>query len=215
MRRGLAGALALIAMGCGGVAWGFGPFHDRIAGPLALPGDRLPPFAMLGEDGKIALEPPPLPPGVALPQPGGPPESTAPGPGLDQSLRMARAAVQACGKAGFRVGVAVVDSLGEARAMITADGADGSHVYVGQRKAIVALAFDQPSSQANLLLRHDSSQMGKVTPAMFVEGGAVPIRRGGKLIGAIGDSGAAGIPIGHQDEVCAIAGLRAGEAKGR
>ena len=51
--------------------------------------------------------------------------------------------------------------------------------------------------------------MAKVTPAMFVEGGALPIRRGGKVIGAIGVSGAAGKIIGRQDEICAAAGLRA------
>jgi uncharacterized protein GlcG (DUF336 family) len=40
-----------------------------------------------------------------------------------------------------------------------------------------------------------------------VEGGALPIMVGGEVIGAIGVSGAAGSPIGHQDEVCAQAGL--------
>jgi uncharacterized protein GlcG (DUF336 family) len=42
---------------------------------------------------------------------------------------------------------------------------------------------------------------------MFVEGGALPILEKGQVIGAIGVSGAAGAPIGHQDEVCAAAGL--------
>jgi uncharacterized protein GlcG (DUF336 family) len=42
---------------------------------------------------------------------------------------------------------------------------------------------------------------------MFVEGGGLPIVVGGETIGAIGVSGAAGTPIGHQDEVCAQAGL--------
>lgn len=202
--------IAAAALGCTGLVLAQSPFHELSSGPRALPGDRLPPFAMLDDHGDLPLDPPPLPPGVHLPQPGDPPESTAPGPSLADATRMARAAIAACGKAGFRVGVAVVDSKGEARAMLTADGADGSHVFVGQRKAIVTLAFGGlPSSAASSMLQSDKSALARVSPPMFVEGGAVPLWRGGKLIGAIGVSGAAGMPIGHRDEVCALAGANA------
>jgi uncharacterized protein GlcG (DUF336 family) len=194
----------------GGAGLAQSPFHETVAGPRALPGDRLPPFAMLTADGQLPLMPPPLPPGAHLPRPGDPPESTAPGPSLAEATRIAQAALAACSRAGYRVGVAVVDSRGEARAMLTADGADGSHVFVGQRKAIVTLAFGgRPSSAAGALIQHDKAELAKVTPAMFVEGGALPIRRAGQLIGAVGVSGAAGMPIGHNDEICAAAGLKA------
>jgi len=92
--------------------------------------------------------------------------------------------------------------------MLTADGADGSHVFVAMRKAAVALAFGSTSGEAHEALRHDPALKAKVTPAMFVEGGAVPIHANGRIIGAIAVSGAAGIPVGHQDEVCAAAGLK-------
>ena len=184
------------------------PFHEVPSGPRAVPGDILPPFAMRDESGHLP-PPSPLPPGAKLPQPFGPPESTAPGPDLAQATRMAAGAVHACAAQGYRVGAAVIDSDGHARALLTADGSDGTHVFVAMRKALVSLAFGMPSSAAHDLLAHDVAQMSKVTPAMFVEGGAVPIRRGGRVIGAIGVSGAAGKVIGAADEACALAGLRA------
>jgi len=197
------GALALVIAGTVNAM----PFHEIPAGPRALPGDRLPPFAMLTDGGELPLDPPPLPPGAHLPAPGDPPESTVAAPSLKQATRMAKAALNDCTRRGYRVGVAVVDSAGEARALLTADGADGSHVFVAMRKAAVALAFAMPSSEAHEALRRNPALKTRVTPAMFVEGGAIPIRAHGHIIGAIAVSGAAGVPVGHQDEVCAAAGL--------
>jgi uncharacterized protein GlcG (DUF336 family) len=101
----------------------------------------------------------------------------------------------------------VVDSVGEARALLTADGSDGSHVFVAMRKAITALEFKSSSAQALERVLKDETLLKRVTPAMFVEAGAVPIVADGEVIGAIGASGAAGEPIGHQDELCAQAGV--------
>jgi uncharacterized protein GlcG (DUF336 family) len=198
--------LLALMLGAGGAAWANGPFHDVPAGPRALPGDRLPPFGMKDAQGRLP-PPPPLPSGTTLPGPGGPPESSAPGPSLAQASAMAARAVAACRAGGFRVGVAVIDSAGEARAMLTADGSDGSHVFVAMRKAEAALTFARPSSQVAALVGHDKAQMARVSPAMFIEGGAVPIRRAGAIIGAIGVSGAGGAPIGQRDETCAQAAL--------
>ena len=199
-----AAGLALSAAGAALAATG--PFGDKPAGPQSLPGDNLPPFNMLDDQGRLR----PMP---RLEGPmhgaGGPPESAAAGPSLAAADRMAQAAVRACARQGYRVGVAVVDSAGEARAMLTADGADGSHVFVAMRKAITALAFGVPSSQAARRIAAGQTPLAKVTPAMFVMGGALPIFRRGRLIGAIGSSGAAGSPPGAKDEECAAAGLKA------
>jgi uncharacterized protein GlcG (DUF336 family) len=91
--------------------------------------------------------------------------------------------------------------------MLTADGSDGSHVFVAMRKALTALIFKMPSSKANELVAQNTELLKKVTPNMFVEGGAVPLMSGSEVIGAIGVSGAGGKVIGQQDEVCARAGL--------
>ena len=192
------------ALVLGSAAVAAGPFKDVPAGPHALPGDVLPPFGIKDEAGNISSLPP-LPPGMKMPGPGGPPDWTATGPGLAAAQRLAQAAVRICGAHGYRVGASVIDSGGRARAMLEADGSDGSHVFVAMRKAEVALAFGEASSAAQAAVLKDPSLASKVTPAMFVEGGAVPLRRGGRVIGAIGVSGAMGAPIGHADEVCAAA----------
>ena len=182
------------------------PFHDKPASPRSLPGDNLPPFAMLDDTGHLTAVPN-IPASALHRGPGAPAESNAKGPGLELAVAAAQAAVAACAKAGYRIGATVIDSAGEARAMLTADGSDGSHVFVAMRKAITALAFKMPSSEAQQAVSRDGKLLAKVTPAMFVEGGALPIKVREEVIGAIGASGAAGSPIGHQDELCARAGL--------
>ena len=183
-----------------------GPFHDKPASPRSLPADNLPPFRMLDDSGNL-VPIPPMPPGGLHHGAGGPPESTARGPSLTVAIDAARAAIASCQASGFRVGVTVIDSSGEARAMLTADGADGSHVFVAMRKALTALAFAMPSSKAADAIEADKTLVSKVTPNMFVMGGALPVVVDHTTIGAIGVSGAGGVPFGHQDEVCAAAGL--------
>jgi uncharacterized protein GlcG (DUF336 family) len=183
------------------------PWQDLPASPRSLPGDNLPPFGMLDEHG--TLPPPPhLPPGTVLHDPAGPPERTARGPHMHEAEAIVRAAVLACAAKGYAVGAAVVDTKGEARAMLSGELSDGSHVFVAMRKAQVAIAFRMPSSTARDLVARDSSQLSKVTPAMFVEGGAVPFYFAGELMGAIGVSGAAGPVIGAADEACAKEAIR-------
>lgn len=206
-RAKILAAIATAAVGLSAMASAAtSPFGDKPAGPQSLPGDNLPPFNML--DAKGRLTPMPRLDGP-LHRAGGPPESSAPGPSLTVANQMALAAVRACSRQGYRVGATVVDSAGEARAMLTGDGSDGSHVFVAMRKAITALAFGLPSSEANQRLSAGQAPLAKVTAAMFVMGGALPIFRHGRLIGAIGVSGAAGSPPGAQDERCAAAGLKA------
>src|ERR1700690_528869 len=200
------GLIALASMGVAAIANGASPFHDKPDSPRSLPGDNLPPFGMLDDAGHL-VPTPEIPASLLHRGPGAPPESTARGPSLGLAVEAARAAVSACLKSGYRTGVTVIDSVGDARAMLTADGSDGSHVFVAMRKALAALAFKTASSAAHDAVTNDSSLLGRVSPAMFVEGGALPIVGGREVIGAIGVSGAAGSPIGHQDEVCAQAGL--------
>ncbi len=199
--------LALMIASVAGAAHGAAesPFHDKPDSPRSLPADNLPPFGMLDDEGRLP-PPPPLPP-AALQRGGSAPETRARGPTLQLAIEAAQAAVSSCEAAGYRVGAAVVDSAGEARALLTADGADGSHVFVAVRKALVAIEFRMPSSQANAAVAADSALLARVKPNMFVEGGAIPLMAGGNLVGAIAVSGAGGAVIGRQDEACASAGL--------
>jgi uncharacterized protein GlcG (DUF336 family) len=189
------------------------PAHDRTASPRSLPADNIPSFGILDDGGNLV----PVPSGPnpnAHHAPNGEPESDAPGPSLALATEAARAAVDTCAAAGYRIGAAVIDSVGEARALLTADGSDGSHVFIAMRKALTALRFEMPSSQASEVVPKDPELLARVTANMFVVGGAVPIMRNGEVIGAIGVSGAGGRSsaaaggTGRQDEACAVAGLR-------
>jgi uncharacterized protein GlcG (DUF336 family) len=197
---------AALAAPCTTASAAEGPFHDKPESPRSLPADNLPPFRMLDDKGNL-IPIPPLPPGGLHRDPGSPRESTARGPSLELAIEAARAAIDSCGAAGFHVGVTVIDSVGEARAMLTGDGSDGSHVFVAMRKALTALAFEMPSAKAGELLPADKGMLARVKPNMFVMAGALPIIVNHTTIGAIGVSGAAGTPFGHADEVCAAAGL--------
>lgn len=173
--------------------------RDKPVGPQSLPGDNLPPFNMLDASGTL-VPPAPPPPGGYHQGPHAPPESSAPGPSLDVSVAAARAAVSDCTARGYYGAATVVDSIGEARAMLSADGSDGSHVFVAQRKALTALEFKMPSADVRAAIDKDKSLLARVKPNMFVQFGGFPIVQNGKVIGAIGYSGG-------DDVACAKAGL--------
>jgi uncharacterized protein GlcG (DUF336 family) len=158
-----------------------------------LPGDNPPPRAML-------LQPPPTPGPGSRPPPE--PGTDAPGPPLSLALEAVQAALDACKADGYKVGVSVVDSLGQPRAAMSADGARGGHVYTAVRKGLTAVAFSEPTSLVSSQLQTDPSVANRLKPGMMPWAGAVPLTAGGHVIGAIGVSGASSM----QDEKCARAG---------
>jgi uncharacterized protein GlcG (DUF336 family) len=190
----------VIAGGASAAAWVHISYLDKPVGPRSLPGDNLPPFGMLDDSGKLPPYPQ-MPAGVAELH-ARKAESTVAGPSLDVAIAGARAAIAECRSIGAYGAATVVDIAGDARAMLSADGADGSHVFVAQRKAITALEFEMPGIKVKeLAMAGDPKILSRITPNMFVQFGGYPITLKGKVIGAIGYSG--GI-----DEPCAIAGLK-------
>jgi uncharacterized protein GlcG (DUF336 family) len=182
------------------LAWVHIDYQDKPVGPRSLPGDNLPPFGMLDDAGK--LPPYPQMPAGAAELHAKKRESNQPGPSLEISIAGAQAAIAECRRLGAYGAAAVVDLAGDARAMLSADGADGSHVFVAQRKAIVALEFEMPGIKVRELAQAgDAKVLSRITPNMFVQFGDYPITLKGKVIGAIGYSG--GI-----DEPCAVAGWK-------
>jgi uncharacterized protein GlcG (DUF336 family) len=192
---------AMLAIGAtASAAWTHASYLDKPVSPQSLPGDNLPPFGMLDANGKVTPQPT-RPPG-APPMHARERESNAVGPSLLVSIAGAQAAIAECRRLGAYGAATVVDTQGDARAMLSADGADGSHVFVAQRKAITALEFEMPGIKVKeMALAGDPKILSRVTPNMFVQFGGYPITQKGKVIGAIGYSG--GI-----DEPCAIAGLK-------
>ena len=169
--------------------------------PLALPGDPLPPSMAT----VIGAPPPPNPNAVRPPPP--------PGPPLMLALKAAEAALAKCKADGLAVGVAVSNSAGGMIVGLQADGAFPGRVYNAARKNLVSIEFGTPSLAVRQKLRAgDFATLARVKPNMTVLGGAIPLYADGKLIGAIGVSGA---PAGEADEVCAAAGAAMFAAKAK
>ena len=163
--------------------------------PGRLPGDNPPPRGML-------LKPPPVPtPG----HPGPDMHDYAAGPSLAAALAVAKAALAACTAAGHAVGVAVIDSSGAPRVALVADGALGGNVYTAVRKGLTALAFKEPTSQVSAQLQRHQIDPRRITADMVPWAGAVPLWRGGRVVGAVAVSGSQST----QDEACARAGRQA------
>jgi uncharacterized protein GlcG (DUF336 family) len=104
------------------------------------------------------------------------------------------------------VAVSVLDSAGELRLLLAADGTPSRSVANSGLKAKAALAFDIPSGQVADRSKSDQAVADRLAanPTWLARAGAVPVSLGGTLIGAIGVGGARG---SEKDEACAIAGL--------
>jgi uncharacterized protein GlcG (DUF336 family) len=158
---------------------------------LSLPGDPLPPplAAVIGP-------PPPINPNA--------PRTPVAGPPLALALQAAQAALAKCKADGFAVAVAVSNSVGGMVLGMQADGAFPGRIYNAARKNLVAIEFGTPNSAVRDRLRAgDAATLARIRPNMTLLPGAIPLYADGKLIGAIGVSGA---PGGERDEVCAAAG---------
>jgi len=108
--------------------------------------------------------------------------------------------------------VAVVDEAGRLVLTARGDGAPFFSTDTSRAKAVAAAAFRRPTREMAAAWQAGSPFWGTVSTVL--EGqilpsiGAVPIRIGGRVVGAIGCGGAA---TGEQDHECAEAGARAVE----
>jgi uncharacterized protein GlcG (DUF336 family) len=125
---------------------------------------------------------------------------------LELALEAAKLAVDTCKSQDQKVGVSVLDSSGEVRLVLAADGAAYRGVSNSALKAKAALAFEIPSGQVADRAKTDAAIASRLAanPTWLARAGAVPVSVGGTLIGAIGVGGARG---SEKDEACAVAGL--------
>ena len=123
---------------------------------------------------------------------------------MDTALRMARAAISACRKAGVNVAVTVVDRSGHPQVVLRDTLAMNLALVVSRDKAYTAMTFDAPTSQ--LEHRFPDSYSVPKEPGVIISAGGLPITAAGSIIGGIGVSGS---PSGVTDEHCARAGLDA------
>ena len=135
-----------------------------------------------------------------------PPPPPARGVPVELALEAAKIALDTCKGLDQKVGVSVLDSSGEVRLVLAADGAAYRGVSNSALKARAALAFEIPSGQVAERAKTDPAVATRLAanPTWLARAGAVPVSVGGTLIGAIGVGGARG---SDKDEACAVAGL--------
>lgn len=123
------------------------------------------------------------------------------------ALQAAQAALATCQKAGYTVGVAVVDRAGTPLAVLR-DNLAGAHTpRTATGKAATAASFRVDTTELAVQTQAGRPQSGiRALPDVVAVGGGLPISAKGALVGAIGVSGA---PGGDADEVCAKAGVAA------
>ncbi|HSF33720.1 MAG TPA: heme-binding protein [Candidatus Tectomicrobia bacterium] len=126
---------------------------------------------------------------------------------LAEVERMLQAAKKKALDMGVIVGISIVDARGDLLAALRLDGAIWRTMPVSRGKAYASAAFGLPSGElterANNPVMRALQQMegGLIIPQQ----GAVPIKRGNELVGAIGVSGARS----EEDEEIARAGVSA------
>jgi uncharacterized protein GlcG (DUF336 family) len=121
------------------------------------------------------------------------------------AIAMAQAALDTCTKNGNKVAITVVDRQGETLVQVRGDNANPHTVENSRRKAYTARTFGISSGEFAERVKADPLRWAQTTlPSIIALQGALPIKSGDEIIGAIGVSGS---PGGDKDEVCAKAGI--------
>jgi uncharacterized protein GlcG (DUF336 family) len=128
---------------------------------------------------------------------------------LDMAERAAKAALAKAKTLGTVMTASVVDESGRTVLIMRGDGAGFLSTETSKAKAMAAANFRKPTKELGDMVMKGSAfwsaapavLKGEVLPSI----GAVPIMKGGKVIGAIGCGGG----TGDEDHECAVAGAEA------
>jgi uncharacterized protein GlcG (DUF336 family) len=127
---------------------------------------------------------------------------------LDVARQIIAAAEAQAERIGVGMSVAVVDEGGNLRAFARMDGAELAGIDLARDKAYTAVANSAPTDELAVLAAPGGPLFGLHSNAggrYVIFGGGIPLRRDGRIVGAIGVSGGAV----EQDVACAAAGERA------
>lgn len=124
---------------------------------------------------------------------------------LDEANRIVQGAIAKARDMNIRISVAVCDAGGRLMAFQRMDNAIWASAYGSQGKAIASAAFGRPSGELTERADHPTPRgiAAASGGAMIMGQGAVPVRRGGVVVGACGVGGG----TAQQDEDCAAAGV--------
>ena len=125
----------------------------------------------------------------------------------DTALKAAHHAIEACRAQDYQVAVAVVDRAGLIQVLLRDRYAGAHTIEVASNKAWTAASFRTPTSALGAETQPGRPMSGlRSLPRFLAAGGGLTIEAGGRILGAIGVSGA---PNGEADEACAKAGIKA------
>jgi uncharacterized protein GlcG (DUF336 family) len=123
---------------------------------------------------------------------------------LAAALTIATTAADLCKSQGYAVSVTVVGRNGEVILQMRGDNAPPHTVENCFRKAYSARTFRVPSGELVQRVKDNPTAPFVHLSNVVAAQGALPIKAGDDVIGAVGVSGA---PGGEKDEVCAKAGI--------
>jgi uncharacterized protein GlcG (DUF336 family) len=123
---------------------------------------------------------------------------------LAAALTIATTAADLCKSQGYRVSVTVVGRNGEVILQMRGDDAPPHTMENSFRKAYSARTFRVPSGELVKRVKDNPTAPFVYLSNVVAAQGALPIKAGDDVIGAVGVSGA---PGGDKDEVCAKAGI--------
>ena len=120
------------------------------------------------------------------------------------ALTIAQTALEACTRQGYHVSVHVLGRNGEVIVAVRGDDAPPHTMENSQRKAYTARTFRISSGEFAQRVKDNPSISAVHLTGIIAAQGALPIKAGDEVIGAVGVSGA---PGGEKDEACAKTGL--------
>ena len=120
------------------------------------------------------------------------------------ALSIAQTALETCTKEGYHVSVHVLGRDGEVLVAVRGDNAPPHTMENSQKKAYTARTFRIPSGEFVQRVKDNPTTGAVHLSGIVAAQGALPIKVGDEVIGAVGVSGA---PGGEKDEACSKAGI--------
>ena len=145
------------------------------------------------------------PPAAGAAPPPAPPRAR--GPALDLAVEMAQVAHATCVTNGYKTTVTVVDSAGVPVLILSGDGAPERTQAIGLTKTWASIKYKMASGDVADKAKTDAALDADVKADARIgtaRRGALLLKAGGEIIGAVSVSGA---PGGDKDEVCTQAGI--------
>jgi uncharacterized protein GlcG (DUF336 family) len=123
---------------------------------------------------------------------------------LAMAVTIAKTAIETCKGQGYNVSVNVIDRDGQVILGLRNDLAGAATMENSFKKAFTARTFRRPSGEFAKGVQGNPLAGALMLANIVAAQGALPIKVGDDVIGAVGVSGA---PGGEKDEACAQAGL--------